>query len=230
MKDSDRRTAAVRIACSLKEPDKDLISSFLNQWETLIQLKYPDEMLSAIFRDNNQPRVFQEKTDEKNKCEYLNYFYGTGLYKKDIDLISKHTSEHHKDLEKWLLEGSAKAVVSITTCIKQTDRNKYVYSFATKYCSFSNPLAYPIYDRNLKFVCEECNKQIQSVKLQSINHDFSPWNESDDETKYVNYKAFLFALLDYINYKTEMDISIRQLDKVLWLWMDKQLNPQRYYM
>src|ERR1035441_4466598 len=70
----------------------------------------------------------------------LNNLYRTRVRDIDVETLARHIAG--LGIDPLLAEGSASAVDLISHCDKLRD----CVSFATKYCSWHNPDAYPIYD------------------------------------------------------------------------------------
>ena len=84
------------------------------------------------------------------------------------------------------------------------DRNKYFYTFATRYCNYHSPKAYPIYD---KLSSEILLLFFQKVKDQDLADntllDYGQYKQAMEEFS----KSFQVKGLDYW-----------ELDKFLWLY------------
>lgn len=90
------------------------------------------------------------------------------------------------------------------------------YSFATKFCMFSNPAVYSIYDSYVEKVLLEFNKNDQFFDKSKLN--------------FRNYKDFDEILNRFRSkYSESLDgISRLDMDKYLWL-LGKKTFPKTYY-
>ena len=78
------------------------------------------------------------------KCSVLNDFYSTNIFK--VFPVAKHIIEI-ENINERLAAGDPTLVDEIANVkLGENDKEKYLYSFATKFCSHHNEEAYPIYD------------------------------------------------------------------------------------
>ncbi|MFA1412210.1 hypothetical protein ACDL16_05100, partial [Haemophilus influenzae] len=84
-------------------------------------------------------------------------------------------------------------------------KEKYFYSFATKYCSHHNPIAFPIYDSCVEQVLLYFNKVDK----------FSAFKRKDLK----NYRKFKEVLIDFQRF------NLKELDLYLWL-LGKEIFPK----
>ena len=75
------------------------------------------------------------------KVLVLNKLYNTWVLDKDVESLARHIAG--LDIDPRLSKCSLDAVAKIFVC---PGLNRKYYSFATKFCSWHNPEAYPIYD------------------------------------------------------------------------------------
>ena len=79
--------------------------------------------------------------------------YNTNLRHIEKEKLAKYLDKNRMELMKLIEIGDAKAVRMIAGNYREKlDKTKYryLYSFASKYCSFSNSIAYPKYDNCVK--------------------------------------------------------------------------------
>lgn len=81
------------------------------------------------------------------KVVTLNSMYST--YIMNPREVAKNITKTGTDIDKYIKVGDARAVELIRKAGPKTKRNSKldIYSFATKYCYFSNPKNYQIYDK-----------------------------------------------------------------------------------
>ena len=129
------------------------------------------------------------------KFSVLNDLYSTNIYDKVkiVDHITRLSKE--ENLDELLKSGNLDAVEKLRCghgikTKKGKDRN--FYSFATKYCHFSNPKCYPVYDQYVK----EAIKKLRSdnyIQFRYINELSKPQLFKD-----IIYKVIQkFDLKDY---------------------------------
>ena len=130
------------------------------------------------------------------KVLVLNKLYSTRVNDVDVLPLAEHIVR--LDLDPQLDQGVLAAVGRIYTC----DNLRMYYSFATKFCSWHNPKAYPIYDR----YADEClwayKKQDGFAKFQHQN---------------VGYYEEFVAIVSAFRTHYGLDrFTFREIDKFLW--------------
>ena len=96
------------------------------------------------------------------KVKLLNDFYSTGI--RDIYTVTEQLVKIDH-IDELLKSGSFDAVENIRNLFKNDNIDKNdrdIYSFATKYCHFSNPKKYSIYDKYVGFLLAD---YIEKYKL-----------------------------------------------------------------
>jgi hypothetical protein len=129
------------------------------------------------------------------KALALNKLYSTWVLDKDIEPLAHHIAR--LNIDPLLREGRPEAVDSIWNC----DGLRKYFSFASKYCSWHNPAAYPIYD---SFV-EECL-----------------WQYSRQPDGFMGYRRSGYGYPDFVRIvrafreRYGLTASFKDLDKFLW--------------
>lgn len=148
---------------------------------------------------------FPRNTDASHvllKVMVLNKLYSTRVLDNDVEPLARHIAGLGID---YLLEqGALKAVEAIYTC---PPLKKY-YSFATKFCSWHNPSAYPIYD-SYAVKCLWTYMKEEKAANQKPFKTFS----LDSLWYYEKYVATVTAFRD--RYALD-SLTFRQIDKFLW--------------
>ena len=141
------------------------------------------------------------------KTSCLNDFYSTNIFA--IHHLAKHILGI-KDLDKRLKSGDIELVRELGE-VTIGGKEKYFYSFATKYCSHHNPIAFPIYDSYVEQVLLYFNKVDK----------FSAFKRKDLK----NYRKFKEILLDFQRYYKLERFDLKELDRYLWL-LGKEIFPK----
>ena len=137
------------------------------------------------------------------KFSVLNDLYSTNIYDKVkiVDHITRLSKE--ENLDKLLKSGNLDAVEKLRCghgikTKKGKDRN--FYSFATKYCHFSNPKCYPVYDQYVK----EAIKKLRNDK-------YIQFSNTDELRNPQTFKA----IIDEIIQKFDLE-DYQTADRALW--------------
>jgi hypothetical protein len=141
------------------------------------------------------------------KVVVLNQLYSTRINSIDMQPLAEHIAQ--LGIDTLLAEGSPKAVGLITNC---SNLRKYL-SFASKFCSWHNPTAYPIYDGNARACLWAYKKQDQFAKFQLQDLWY--------------YEKFRVAVVAFSKYYGLDRLTLKQLDKFLWRSGDRILRETR---
>jgi hypothetical protein len=156
--------------------------------------------LLAKFPENTKP------SHVLLKVIVLDQRYSTRLRYVELDQLACHIAS--KDIDSLMAQGATRAVDLIWDC---ADIRHY-YSFATKFCSWHNPTAYPIYDSYV-------NECLWTYKNQDSFHDF----HRDDM---YDYEKFVPIVSTFRNYYGLNCFDFRSLDKFLWRTGDQILRTR----
>jgi hypothetical protein len=177
----------IKAECDAFDPENQLVEDALGQ-------------LFAQFPKNT------ETSHVLLKVLALNKLYKTQINDIDIEPLARHIAG--LDIDQLLAQPNLRAVDLITNC---PDLQKN-FSFATKYCSWHNPTAYPIYDRNVvKCLCR-CNKQKEFKVKGFYQKDLR------------DFKEFLAVVTAFRSFYVLDTVSFKQLDKFLWHLGDRILK------
>jgi hypothetical protein len=143
---------------------------------------------------------FPRNTDIRHvllKVLVLNKLYGTMIRDIDVETVAKHIVGLASDrsLDQLLDQGSLDAVFLIAHCPKL----KQYLSFASKFSSWHNPTAYPIYDGNVR----QC---LWSYKKQDAFADF----QNQDLWYYKKLVETVIAFRDFYELNP---LTFKQVDK-----------------
>jgi hypothetical protein len=134
------------------------------------------------------------------KVVALNSLYRTRILANDIEAVAKHILKLQVDAG---LQAGRSEAVDLIASVQLGKRERYNYSFATKYCSWHNREAYPIYDKRVNEILWGYKKQDQFAAFQRQ----TLW-------KYNEFKRIIMEFSAY--YKLEV-FTFKELDKFLWL-------------
>jgi hypothetical protein len=134
------------------------------------------------------------------KVLVLNKLYSARVNDNDVEPLAYHivglANEH--SLDQLLDHGSLDAVSLIATC----PNLKEYLSFASKFCSWHNPMAYPIYDSNVR----EC---LWSYKKKDA---FAEFQKQD----LYYYKKLVEIVIKFRRYYELESRTFIQLDEFMW--------------
>ncbi len=220
-------TYKVFLDSKIKNYETILTDFYKKHWIEEIALKevfqYPDYEESDI-----EEAIYESKANILTRVILLNQIYSTRLqqnptsdeklndrapgYKERIDVMAmvERIFAKAEEIDKYVEKGDVQAVEIIRD--RASKKYKDAYSFATKYCSFKNPEAFPIVDQNTKTMLkefakdEELSKYIpDKVKMGEIERD------------YPTFKKVHKACQAYISQNTESEfISCKYTDIFLW--------------
>ena len=105
------------------------------------------------------------------------------------------------DIDERLINGDEDLVSEIGHIVI-ADKEKYFYSFATKYCSHHNPEAFPIYD-----------SYVDKVLMHFKKMDKFAAYKQDDLKDYPTYKKILKKFAEFYGITS---YSLKELDMYLW--------------
>ena len=177
----------------LPTPTQNLVQSYVQRYDAA---QAPvDHALAKLFG------LFPENTrieDVLLKVVALNDLYRTGI------LATYQVAEHilQLDIDPLLLAGAREAVDRIAH-VRLGRKVRNNYSFATKYCAWHNPVAYPIYDSFVDQMLWGYHKQDTFAAFQRQ----ALWD----------YREFKRVLARFREYYGLSAFSPRDIDKFLWL-------------
>ena len=131
------------------------------------------------------------------KVLVLNKLYGTMIRDIEVETVAKHIVG--LGIDPLLAQGSLQAVTLITDC---PNVRQYL-SFASKFCSWHNPTAYPIYDGNVR----EC---LFSYQKQD---SFAQFRNKED---LYYYQKLFDSVLAFSSHYGLNSLTFKQLDKFMY--------------
>lgn len=186
----------------LNEPTPELVLQYARKFDDPVtQTGQTDLALGKLFA--TYP-ANADLSDVMLKVAALNALYATNIYA--IFQVAKHI--HNLQIDSRLTAQDQTLVEAIARVQVSGDKKRRNYSFATKYCSWHSPEAFPIYDR---FVDE----LLWRYALRDSFFGADPLGRNDF---WNDYPTFVRTLLAFRNHYGLQQISSRQLDKFLWLY------------
>ena len=186
-------------------PSVSEVNKYLNEWKNLEGYTSQEKALKKLFLKFAPGN--SEISDILLKASCLNDFYSTNIFA--IYPVAKHILSI-KDLDKRLKSGDIELVRELGE-VTIGGKEKYFYSFATKYCSHHNPIDFPIYDSYVEQVLLYFNKVDK----------FSEFKRKDLK----NYRKFKEILIDFQRFYKLERFSLKELDLYLWL-LGKEFFPK----
>ncbi len=183
-------------------PTKKSITHYLQFWETDEGLTMSESIVHQAF--NRYAPTNIDLANVYMKTILLNKLYSTQVI--DVFSLAKHIHEH-QELDSLMCEGNVKALDVFNSVPLGRSKKMYnLYSFGSKYCSFHNPSAYPLYDKYVHALLCKINEL----------ENFSDFKSKDlDEKNYQRYKEILISFMDKFRIDKE-EFAYKKLDKYLW--------------
>ncbi len=137
------------------------------------------------------------------KVVALNRLYTTQIFA--VHDVARHIHEQAEEIDAALAAGSPEIVHKIATVtISTSGKVRDNYSFATKYCSWHNQAAYPIWDSRVHKYLWALQKQDPKCLPRFQNSDL--WN----------YSKFLRLMSTFRDSFRLGEFSFKEIDKFLW--------------
>lgn len=184
-------------------PNENLIKKEISNWENEPFYFVPEEVLCKIFKNYPNDRF----ENVLRKCFFLNSVYGTRVSADDLKEISMYINKNHQILKTKFDNGDPSIVMNLTFEVGEKNN----YSFATKFCSFSKPELYPIYDSLVSNVLKNYKTYQSDKKLSRLFKDVD-YTKVDDLKKYETFRKVIDLLIEKSN------SSYKDLDHFLWFY------------
>lgn len=187
-------------------PCKNEVIKYLNLWDSLenyvLQESSLDKLFFHTYPYNN------DINDILIKASSLNDFYSTNIF--SIFPVAKHILNLNIDER---LKSGDETLVNDIARITINEKEKYFYSFATKYCSHHFPTVFPIYD-----------SYVEKVLIYFSKRDrFYKFNKNDLK----NYKMFKKILVEFKKFYKIDEYNLKDIDRYLWQ-LGKEYFPKKY--
>lgn len=179
------------------------VEKYLKLWDSLENYKLQEDALNKLFFD-----LYPNNDDISGillKCSTLNDFYSTNIFSIAKHIKTLNIDKRLRNFDNTLVDDIANVTIS--------EKNKYFYSFATKYCSHHCPTEYPIYDYYVERI-------LMHFKKKDNFYNF----KLDDLKKYDKFKKILIAFKKYYGID---NYSLKDIDRYLWQ-LGKEFFPRKY--
>lgn len=195
--DKNRKVNQINLD-SIPRPSCAEADRYLKRWNEDGNLLYSDVLLKKLFKE-----TYPENTSVYEifiKATALNSVYNTyvdSFYSVAQTILSLNIDERLRDGDETLVRDMLSSL--------RKKIGKEPFSFVTKYCSFHNSDAFPIYDSYVDKVLWHYKKI----------ENFSQYNRSDLETEH-DYAKFKIVLADFRRWFGLGKYSTKELDQYLW--------------
>lgn len=180
-------------------PTKELVEAACEQFdrENLITEQALTDLFGQYPDNINHPHVLL-------KVVALNRLYSTNMF--SVHDVASHIYKQSQDIDAALAIGSPDIVDRIApVTISTTAKVRSNYSFATKYCSWHNQAAYPIWDSRVDRYFRSLRRQIPSPPFLKATGYL--WE------RYQEFVAIMTAFRD----RYELNpLTFKQIDKFLY--------------
>lgn len=184
---------------NINSPSTEDVSKYLALWKSNDEYEMPDKSLRKLFTET-YPRN-DEMDDVLIKVCSLNAIYSTNILSNSLRFtVAKHIVD--LDIDQRLADKDKKLVNQIAKVKVNDQKTRYLYSFATKYCSHHFPEDYSMYDG---YVAEMLMHFNQVDKFYNF--------EEDDLKNYPIYHAVIMAFRRFYGLQA---FNLKQIDIYLW--------------
>jgi hypothetical protein len=197
---------AIMSGLLLPTPTVELVRARCNEFDKEPSTRLAEDALRQLWAR------FPRNTETSHvllKALALNKLYSTRVRDIDVETLARHIAA--LGIDPLLDEGSPRTVALITQC----NNLRNYYSFATKYCSWHNPDAYPIYDTRV----DEC---LWSYKKQDGHQDGYPKFHRQDLFEYPTLRE---VVTQFRNFYKLGSFNFKAIDKFLWLQGESLFSP-----
>lgn len=188
---------------TLQRPTRQLFEQYCSRFENDPRYAPADNAIIKLIRQFPTNVEFE---DVLLKVCTINSLYSTQIYATMV--VAQHITG--LKIDQRLLAGDAD-LVSDVGHIAVGGKKKFFYSFATKYCSWHNQDAFPIYDTYVGDLLWQLKRQFNFA-------DF----HRNELREYSRYKEILMMFKDFFALS---NVSYKRLDKFLWMY-GKEIKRQ----
>ena len=182
---------------TLPRPSSEEAARYLAKWEEATDLAATERVLHTLFTETHPTNTVLDEIILK--VAVLNTIYSTHIYA--VYPVAKHILD--LDIDSRLKAGDVSLVSDIMRTSYGDGKQIDHYSFASKYCSFHNPDAFPIYDSYVDKLMRYYRDKDGFAKFRN--------------TALKDYSVFTQILSSFRMYYGLEHLSTKQLDQYLWL-------------
>ena len=170
-----------------------LVEKYLDIWKDS-SAKVHMETLDQLFADlpsNTNKKVILKKIDK------INRLYHARVYNSHKEIIAECIAK--AEIDSRLASGDITLVKDLCSEVKKQS-GRYYQSFFSKYCSFCNSNAFPIYDNIVLGVLKDfCKKEILCGFRPSALHDYEVYCKAIQTLRdsYPFLKSYSFRKMDH---------------------------------
>ena len=185
---------------NIESPNREAILRYNKAWNNLEGYRAQESALNKLFREFCPEN--KQLDDVLLKVTALNGFYSTNIF--NIYVVSKHIMS--LDIDGRLDQGDISLVTDIASGHgvrgSKSGKEKYFYSFATKYCSHHRPDLFPIYD-----------SYVEKLLLHLRDKDrFAVFDQAELRNS-PRFKDIILALRDFYSLR---EFTLKEIDRYLW--------------
>ena len=191
----------------LRRPTVDLVTKACNEFDkqNLIIERALEELFNQFPGNSDLSHILL-------KVVALNRLYSTQILA--VMDVTQHIHRNAQDMDSALAAGSPQIVnkiARVTVSVSGKERNNF--SFATKYCSWHNPEAYPVWDYCVDRYLWTLQKQDHFAPFLKRNADL--WD-------YPKFCEVIIAFRDFYGLDS---FTFRDTDK--FFWSEREAGPQK---
>ncbi len=186
----------------IPRPSEESIHHYLEFWKA-DKYRIQEEILNRFFKDSMPTNT--DLSEILIKTVLINEFYSTMVF--DTFSLAKHIYSRKK-LDSLIQEGSIKAIDEFMNVpLGKKGETKNLISFASKFCGFHSPKAFPLYD---SYLCDV----LRAFRNANNADNFANFT-NQDLRGYQSYKNILIEFMSFYQLDKE-EYSFKKLDMYLW--------------
>lgn len=189
------------------KPCFEEVNKYLSKWNNLENYSLQEKALDKLFFETYPKN--SDMNDVLIKVASLNDFYNTNIYYPFK--VAKHIVS--LNIDDRLFSGDATLTNEIAKIEMDNGKNKFFYSFATKYCSHHKPLDFPIYDSYV-------DRMLRYFRDADHFYEF----KNDDLRDYMSFRDILMSFKRAYELET---FNFKEVDMYLWQ-LGQEMFPKKY--
>lgn len=190
------KVTPVIVPTNIPRPSCNEVDRYLTQWNTTADYYEPENVLKNLF---TQTHPYNTSIDSIIlKIAALNTVYNTYIY--SVYPVAQNILS--LDIDQRLCMGDETLVNEVMRVRYGAEKKTDHYSFATKYCSFHNPDAYPIYDSYVGKILQYYRDTEGFCSFRNID--------------LKDYPTFKRIIAEFRRYFRLEKYTTKELDQYLW--------------